>query len=55
MKSTATTNAPVWGMHDIAGLNSLTFALADAINATEVGAGVVEETAHDRVFDNHTL
>ncbi len=45
VNSSATTQAPVWGMHDIAGRNTLTFALADAINAAELGAKVIEETA----------
>jgi len=45
VNSSATTHAPVWGLHDIAGNNRLTFALADAINATEQGAKVIEETA----------
>ncbi len=45
VNSSATTQAPVWALHDMAGRNRLTFALADAINASELGARVVEETA----------
>ncbi len=45
VNSSATAQAPVWCLHDIAGRNMLTFALADAINATELGARVIEETA----------
>ncbi len=40
-----TLNAPVYALFDSADRNSLTFALSDALNATRLAAGVVEETA----------
>ena len=45
VNSSATTQAPVWNLHDLAGTNRLTFALAEAIEASELGGWVVEETA----------
>ena len=43
-RASAAHGAPVWSMFDYAGLNSLTFAVADAINTCELSAQHAEET-----------
>ena len=43
--SKSTSNAPVYALYSIAGQNALTFAVSDALNVIQCGAGVVEETA----------
>ncbi len=45
IRSSAARNAPVWCMFNYAGVNALTFALADAINTCELSASHAEETA----------
>jgi alpha-galactosidase len=43
-RASATRDAPVWSMFNYAGRNTMTFALADAINTCEVSAQHAEET-----------
>jgi len=43
-RSSAACNAPVWSMFNYAGLNRLTFAVADAIDTCELSAQHAEET-----------
>jgi alpha-galactosidase len=45
MTSKSTSNAPVYALYSMAGRNALTFAVSDALNVIQCGAGVVEETA----------
>ncbi|MBI1337023.1 MAG: alpha-galactosidase [Phycisphaera sp.] len=44
-KSSAAQQAPLWCLYNYAGVNRLTFAVADAINTFELGAHHAEETA----------
>jgi alpha-galactosidase len=44
-RASATRNAPLWSMFNYAGVNRLTFAVADAINTCELSAQHAEETA----------
>ena len=43
--SRSSQNAPVMCLHSMSGENRLTFALMDALNASYLAAGLVEETA----------
>jgi alpha-galactosidase len=43
-RSSAAQNAPVWSMFNYAGVNSMTFAVADVINTCELSAQHAEET-----------
>lgn len=43
-KSSAAQDAPVWSMFNYAGVNSMTFAVADVINTCELSAQHAEET-----------
>ncbi len=43
-RASAAQNAPVWSMFNYAGVNRLTFAVADAINTCELSAQHAEET-----------
>lgn len=43
--SRGTTHAPVYALYSANDVNALTFALSDALNATQLSVGLVEETA----------
>ncbi len=44
MAASSTNQAPVLMLHSFSGMNRLTFACSDALNPTELMAGIVEET-----------